>query len=313
MELSVVIPTYNRIEMLEQVLVSLDAQQGAPEFEVVVIDDGSKDDTANRVGSWLADDRFDFPLTFRSQQNGGPGRARNHGVTLATGRIVLFIGDDTVPAPDFLARHYATHSEAGYDPWLACLGYTGWPRDESVTPFMDFINEFGLQFGYSLIEHGADVPFQFFYTSNISLSREVIATHPFDTTFPAAAWEDIELAYRLEKKGLRIRYDARAVTTHYHPMTVASFSRRQFTVGRSGAIFVEKHPELRHFLGVEQLAQEGSGGAVERALLEVAARAGEKFRVAARPRVFERLMRIHYLKGLEEGLRSSASGGAAVG
>lgn len=313
MELSVVIPTYNRIGMLEHVLDALEGQVNAPEHEIIVVDDGSGDGTAEKVESWIGEARFpSAPLIFRSQPNGGPGKARNHGVTLAAGRTVLFMGDDTVPAEDFLDQHYSVHEEAGHDPWVACLGYTGWPREQDVTPFMDYINEYGLQFGYSLIRHGEVVPFNFFYTSNISLSREVIANHPFDTTFPSAAWEDIELAYRLEKKGLTIRYNANAVTRHHHPTTVESFSRRQFTVGRSGAIFASKHPELRHFLGIEELADEGSGGRLERAWLEVAARAGERFSLAAHPRVFERLMRIHYLKGLEAGLRAlDSSGGSA--
>ena len=93
------------------------------------------------------------------------------------------------------------------------------------------------------------MPFNFFYTSNISIDRQLLAGHPFDTTFPAAAWEDIELAYRLNALGLKIRYNARAVTRHYHPMTVDSFAKRQYTVGKSGAIFYRKHPELGHFLG----------------------------------------------------------------
>ena len=55
--LSVVIPTYNRIAMLERVLDALGQQNGPPEFEVIVVDDGSKDDTAARVRSHLAPKR----------------------------------------------------------------------------------------------------------------------------------------------------------------------------------------------------------------------------------------------------------------
>ncbi|MBK5260309.1 MAG: hypothetical protein JJE51_11995, partial [Thermoanaerobaculia bacterium] len=187
---------------------------------------------------------------------------------------------------------------------VACLGYTGWPRRERVTAFMDYINDFGLQFGYKLIKDGEVVPYNFFYTSNISIDRALIASQPFDTTFPAAAWEDIELAYRLEAKGLKIRYNAAAVTRHYHQMTVDSFARRQFTVGKSGAIFYRKHPELGHFLGVHEL--ETRRLADENALrkLHFKARMGERFRLLARPQVFETLMREHYLRGLKEGLQN---------
>ena len=296
MDFSVVIPTYNRLDMLLRVLDALERQIDAPPFETIVVNDGSTDATDAVI-------RARSGITFRTQPNSGPGKARNQGVALAKGRYVVFIGDDTVPEPRFLAEHARVHREAGHDPLVACLGYTGWPRGEHVTAFMDYINDFGLQFGYKLIKDGDVVPFNFFYTSNISIDRDLMARQPFDTTFPSAAWEDIELAYRLEAQGLKIRYNERAVTRHYHQMTVDSFARRQYTVGKSGAIFYRKHPELGHFLGVHEL--ETRPLADERRLrkLRFKARIGERFRILAQPRVFETLMREHYLRGLKEGLQ----------
>src|ERR1051325_11351001 len=293
---SVVIPTYNRLDMLLRVLDAVGRQEDAPELEVMVIDDGSSDATAATVAQ-----RPD--VIFRSQQNAGPGRARNHGVTLAAGRCVVFIGDDTVPEPRFLAEHARIHREAGDDRLVAALGYTGWPRHERVTAFMDYINDYGFQFGYKLIKHGETVPFNFFYTPNISIGRELLAAQPFDSGFPAAAWEDIELAYRLDAQGLKIRYNAQAVTRHYHPMTIDSFARRQYTVGKSGAIFYRKHPELGHFLGVHELETRTLADERQLAKLRRRARLGERFRWLARPKVFETLMREHYLRGLREGLK----------
>jgi len=172
-----------------------------------------------------------------------------------------------------------------------------------VTAFMDYINDYGLQFGYKLIEDGAVVPYNFFYTSNISIERELLAAHPFDTTFPSAAWEDIELAYRLDALGLKIRYNAKAVTRHYHPMTIDSFARRQYTVGKSGAIFYRKHPELGHMLGVHELETRKLADEPRLAKLRRRARLGERFRFLARKQVFETLMREHYLRGLREGMK----------
>ena len=296
---SVVIPTHKRLPMLLRVLDALDTQVDAPEFEVIVIDDGSGDSTAGVMRDRGAKN---YALTFRSQSNAGPGQARNHGVSLATGRYVLFIGDDTVPEPRFLAEHARVHRDANDDPLMACLGYTGWPPGERVTAFMDYINDYGLQFGYKLIRDGEIVPFNFFYTSNISLDREVLGSEPFDTTFPAAAWEDIELAFRLDARGLKIRYNGRAVTRHYHRMTVDSFTRRQYTVGRSGAIFYRKHPELAGFLGIHELETRILADERKLSHLRRRARLGERFRVLATNRVFETLMREHYLRGLRDGL-----------
>jgi GT2 family glycosyltransferase len=301
MDFSVVIPTYNRIGMLEKVLEAFESQNEAPSFEVLVIDDGSHDDTAARLGE--AGRRYRFPFRFHSQANAGPGRARNRGVEMAAGQIILFVGDDTVPEERFVAEHARVHSLHAQDRYAACLGYTGWPAEGHVTPFMEYINDYGLQFGYKLIRDGQIVPFNFFYTSNISIQRELLLEEKFDTSFPAAAWEDIELAYRLAHKGLKIHYNARAVTRHFHQMSVDSFARRQYTVGKSGAIFFAKHPELRHFLGVQELAERGVSGAAELARLRMLARLGESVRLFARPGVFERLMRQHYLRGLRDGLR----------
>ncbi len=314
---SVVIPTYNRLEMLLRVLDGLEAQRDAPEFEVIVIDDGSGDDT-HRVMEQRVRERgirstAGYGLTFNSQANAGPGQARNRGVSLATGRFIVLIGDDTVPEPQFLAEHARVHAGSGDDPLVACLGYTGWPRGERVTAFMDYINDYGLQFGYKLIKDGDIVPFNFFYTSNISIDRHLLAEHPFDTTFPAAAWEDIELAYRLDRLGLKIRYNARAVTRHYHPMTVDSFAKRQYTVGRSGAIFFSKHPDLGHFLGVYELDTRKLAEEAGMARLRRRAILGERFRLLAKAQVFETLMREHYLRGLRDGLRETGGRGSGVG
>jgi glycosyltransferase involved in cell wall biosynthesis len=296
---SFVIPTHNRLDMLQRVLDALQQQIDAPEFETIVINDGSTDSTDRML-------RERRDITYREQANAGPGRARNHGVSLAKGRYVIFIGDDTMPEPRFLAEHARAHRDAGDDRLVACLGYTGWPARERVTAFMDYINDYGLQFGYRLIEDGAVVPFNFFYTSNISIDRELLAANPFDTTFPSAAWEDIELAYRLDRLGLKIRYNARAVTRHHHPMTVDSFARRQYTVGKSGAIFYRKHPELGHFLGVHELETRKLADESQLARLRRRARIGERFRLLAQSQVFETLMREHYLRGLRDGLADAS-------
>src|SRR5687767_15954146 len=92
---------------------------------------------------------------------------------------------------------------------------------------MYYINEYVLQIGYKLIRHGENVPFNFFYTSNISIDPQLLLEDRFDTEFPAAAWEDIELAYRLDARGLKIHYNERAVTRHYHPMTVDRSEERR--------------------------------------------------------------------------------------
>ncbi|MEO8189841.1 MAG: glycosyltransferase [Acidobacteriota bacterium] len=299
---SVVIPTFERPDTLFQVLDALGDQASPPPFEVVVIDDGSKDETPAR----LARHHPKYPFQFFSQKNGGPAAARNRGVSSARGRFVLFLGDDTVPEPELLSVHAAAQEEPRAHP-AAVLGYTTWPKGQPVSPFLHHINEYGLQFGYALISDPESVPFNFFYTSNISLPRELLLEEGlFDTSFPHAAWEDIEIAYRLVRRGMKIVYRPRAIARHHHHMTFRSFRRRQQKAGESAAIFYGKHPELGDFLAVPQALGFHEGSALTRGVLARWAELSERWDAPGARKAVDRILRDDYLRSLS---RSLAEGG----
>jgi GT2 family glycosyltransferase len=301
-DLSVVIPTYDRIDVLEKVLQALAGQETpGRSFEVIVVDDGSRDRTAETLRGLCPP----YPFRFYSQSNTGPAGARNRGVEAASARLILFLGDDTVPEPGFLAEHLKAHQEEG-DRKVAVLGYTGWPAARRVTPFLHHINEYGLQFGYELISDPESVPFNFFYTSNISLPASALREAGlFDTTFPHAAWEDIELSYRLSRLGYVIVYRPRAVVRHHHEITFASFRRRQERSGEAATIFYRKHPELAGFLGVpEALSGAREAGPATR----IWARMCERWDLPGGRRAVDRVLRADYLRGLRRGLADAARG-----
>lgn len=296
---SIVIPTFERPDTLRLVLDAVGRQEAAPPFEVVVVDDGSRGETPSFLAGYRA------PYAFRAlrQENSGPAAARNRGVREARGERVLFLGDDTVPEPGLLAAHHRAHAEPRNFP-AAVLGYTTWPRDRRVSPFLHHINEYGLQFGYGLIEDPDAVPFNFFYTSNISVARTLLLDAGlFDTTFPHAAWEDIELAYRLEKRGMRIVYRPQAVARHHHDISFASFRRRQQRSGESAAIFFGKHPELGDFLGVPQARTFAPDGSLVARLRPVWAGLAERWELPGGRRALDRVLRDDYLNGLKRGLQ----------
>ena len=191
-----------------------------------------------------------MPLRVLVQENHGPAAARNTGVAAASGRWVAFLGDDTVPSPGWLAAHREAHRRRGDDPHLGVIGYTGWHRRMRLNPFLRYINEHGLQFGYALIHDKEDVPFNFLYTSNLSLPRDLLLAEPFDLRFPHAAWEDIEVGYRLKKRGFRLVYEPAATVAHDHPTDIARFATRQEKAGYCAVVFYRLHPELGAFLGV---------------------------------------------------------------
>ena len=245
----------------------------------------------------------EFGLTVIRQQNAGPAVARNKGVMASKGEIILFLGDDTEPQPGWLWAHLETHRLEDSDRPMAVLGYTTFPPEED-SPFLRWINEFGAQFGYALIEDPTNVPFNFFYTSNISLSRQFFEElGGFREDFPAAAWEDIEFAYRAVEAGMFIRYLPSARTVHHHRIRVGSFCARQETSGRSAAIFSLLHPELEGFLGVPCVGRRPWATPIERPFLRAWIAVGEVFHGAAGDLIYRRLLDGHYLAGLATGLK----------
>jgi GT2 family glycosyltransferase len=177
-----------------------------------------------------------------------------------------------------------------------------------VSPFLDQINEYGLQFGYGLIREPDAVPFNFFYTSNISVLRELLlGVGLFDTNFPHAAWEDIEMAYRLTRKGMQIVYRPAAVARHDHPMTFSGFRRRQWKSGQAAAIFYAKHPQLASFLGVPQALLLKERPSWSLPLLASWAALTQRWEVPFGRFALERVLKEDYLRGLKEALSSGVA------
>jgi glycosyltransferase involved in cell wall biosynthesis len=251
--ISVLIPSYNRRRLLERVLRAYESQdlEGVP-FEVVVVDDGSKDDTLAFLASW---NPRRYRLRFATQPNGGPARARNHAIRVSTGRLVLFTGDDILPSPALLKEHWRAH-QALPDRDTVILGLSRWPLDMKLTSTMRHIDGVGAQqFSYHYFKEGAEYDFRHFYTSNISLKRELLEQEPtyFSTHFSKAAFEDVELSYRLSLHGMRIVYHSAPQGYHYHHYDVRSFFRRQVGSGAMAAIFYRKYPELRKWFETKEL------------------------------------------------------------
>lgn len=250
---SVIIPTYNRVEGLKQVLGAFEKQRpaGLP-FEVVVVDDGSDDATSATLADWRS---RRFRLRFQSQPNGGPAQARNRALKMASGDIVLFGGDDIEPHPDQVAEHLAEHDRRG-DPRAAVLGLTAWPEGADLTSTMRHIDGPGAQqFSYSVFTDGAEYDFRHFYTSNVSVRRDLLAAESdgFSCDFPAAAFEDAEFAYRLARRGMKIFYHASALAWHHHHYNARSFFARQVRCGEMADVLFRIHPQLSKWIDLRTL------------------------------------------------------------
>jgi len=264
-KLTVVMPTYNRSDLLGRALSGL-LNQTAPaeDYEIVVVDDGSTDSTPQVVAEAGAPEQR---LRYYRQENKGPAAARNYGAREARGDIILFVGDDCIPDSRLLEEHLKAHSTEGD---VGVIGHIAWHPELEVTPFMAFLEE-GVQFGFKHIKDPANIPFWQCYSSNLSLPRHWLEeTGGFDEDFKHAAWEDIELGYRLHERGLRLIYRREALNYHHHPTTLERYLVRQRIAGRSVVTFWRKHPELKEDLGIAHSARPVAAERLYRAALEYA-------------------------------------------
>lgn len=239
-KLSIIIPTYNKPEILKMTLESL-AKQTFPksQFEVIVIDDGSPPEVRQKIKNFLSQTKLN--LSFLVQNHQGPAAARNKGIRKAKGEIVLIINDDTIATLSLLKRHYDFHRKNPKENF-GLLGYVTWHPNLEITPFMYWLEHGGPYFSFSQIK-GKEVGWQRFWTCNISLKKNFLVKNGlFDEEFPYAAWEDVELGYRLGKTGLRLMYNKRAAGYHYHPTTVFSIKNKMRNNGESVLIFRKKVP-----------------------------------------------------------------------
>ncbi|MBU0679682.1 MAG: glycosyltransferase [Verrucomicrobia bacterium] len=241
--LSVVIPTHRREDTLGKTLDAYREQTlDASDFEIVLVNDHGP---AEAVADVVKNHGGDLNVRLLNNEGqSGPAAARNLAIRESRGDILLITGDDIVPDADFLKQHTIAHREMK-DVSVAVIGQTHWHPDLEVTPFMEYLDgKGGQQFNYQGMKHAKRVPFDRFYTSNVSLKRAFICDDElmFSTDFPFAAYEDIELAYRLHLRGMRLHYWQTAKGYHDHAMDLRSFSARQLKVGRMLALLAIKQP-----------------------------------------------------------------------
>jgi glycosyltransferase involved in cell wall biosynthesis/GT2 family glycosyltransferase len=229
---SVVIPTYNRRELLHRVLGALAAQTTASAFEVVVVSDGSTDGTDD----YLRSSATPLPVVAVTQGNGGPAAARNAGVSAARAPIVLFVDDDVVPAPDLVEQHLHAHRDSPGD--TVVIGPMLTPPDARLSPWVAW-EQHKLYKQYDALRDGVfECTFRQFYTGNASVPRQrVIDVGMFDTGFRRS--EDVELAFRMHEAGLSFRFVPEARGFHYANRSFESWLATPFAYGRNDVDFID--------------------------------------------------------------------------
>ena len=238
--LSVVICTFNRAELLARALGALSGQTlDSDQFEVVVVDDGSTDDTRRVVESF----RPRLRLRYAYQMNAGLASGKNHGLFLSCSPIVLFLDDDDVADSNLLEQHYRSHQDYPQQRY-AVLGYTDLTRAAARSPLMQYVTQIGCQlFSYPHLTDGDILDFSYFWGGRSSCKRMFLLENGvFNPVFRFGA-EDIEAGFRLSKVGLKVIFNRLAVSHMIRTIDFDGFCRRCYRQGRSNWIFSQLHPE----------------------------------------------------------------------
>jgi glycosyltransferase involved in cell wall biosynthesis len=294
-EISVVIPTYNRLDTLRHVIPSLLRQDlRAERYEVIVADSNSNDGTSEFLAEVTAQDprlrHLPGPYTGRAM-------ARNAGIAAARGEIVLFTDADIIASGDLLSQHLRRHRERED---IAVVG-----MELQVSSLADY-ERLARRPSERRPLHPAGrkrLSWLYFLTGNASVRRrDLDRVGAFDENFTGYGHEDLELGYRLQAAGLTLVYEPRAVDYHWHPVPYAEQKGKMELAGRSTVRFYRKHRSVgvRARLGMTPLSLALHGVVAARpALLASLERAG-----AAKPGLARNIVyQYHYLNGVKDALK----------
>jgi lipopolysaccharide/colanic/teichoic acid biosynthesis glycosyltransferase/glycosyltransferase involved in cell wall biosynthesis len=225
--ISVIIPAYNAERTLRACLDALKAQTGVTDFEVIVVDDGSTDNTASIAKATGAQ--------VIRQPHQGPAVARNRGVEAACGDIVAFTDADCEPAPDWIQQMSAPFA----DPDVSGAKGTYRTRQRELTA--RFVQ---LEYEDKYDRLARQPRIDFVDTYSAAYRRTVFLENGgFDSVFSTASVEDQELSFRLSQKGYRLVFVPAAKVYHQHDRTLGEYIHRKSGIGYWKALLVRWHPE----------------------------------------------------------------------
>lgn len=238
MNLSVVIPTYDRHALLRHGLEALTRQTLAAErFEVLVVDDGSP----HPPDSLVAGVDGKLRLELLRKPNGGLASARNFGAARAKGDLLLFMDDDILPGPEFLEKHLEVHAREAR---AVALGSLPHPDDLPLTPFLYYLNRV-IHYDLFLRYGSADrIPLPPLNGNSSIRRRDFEEAGGYDLTFSSYGGEDTEMGYRLVRRGLKFVYAPEARGYHYHVKEFEAYKRDMYSSGVTMVRIVRKYPEV---------------------------------------------------------------------
>ena len=247
MDISVVIGSYNQKDRLKRVIDGYVSQKVSIKFEVVIVDSYSTDGTDQMVASY---DALPFHLNFIQRENpSGKAEARNVGVIESKGNVVIISDADMIPSEGFVQAHFDAHRRASA---ICCFEGLAYNLDTYDWPPKALGTKTQVPRKY---RDGDRLDWYYFLTGNVSFPKSIFTVEKgFSLAFKNYGWEDLELGYRFKKREIPLYYLTSAVNYHYHVITDEEKAERKYNMGQSAQIFLQKHPELKWFLGLNPVS-----------------------------------------------------------
>jgi len=237
MYISVVIPTYNRLPILQKSILALEKQKVSDRkisnYEIVIVDDGSTDETLN----WLKENKAQLPhVKVLEQNHQGAAAARNMGVNQALGDTIVFIDSDLVVTETFLQCHADALAKGKAE-----------INSDRLFTYGAVINTNNFENPTSEPYKITDFSAAYFATGNVAIAKKWLEEAGlFDTGFQLYGWEDLELGVRLKKLDLKLIKCPEAMGYHWHPAfnleQISKMIEQEIQRGKMGVIFYQKHP-----------------------------------------------------------------------
>ena len=225
--ISIIIPTLNGAGRIGNCLDALRDQAHQQNAEILVVDDGSTDNTAEVVRRYSG-------VRLIQQTNAGPAAARNRGASEASGKIILFTDDDCVPAANWL--------ESMLKPFVdsEVIGVKGVYRTKQANLIARFV-QMDYEDRYRYMCRFPDIDFIDTYSAAFR-RQHFLAMAGYDTSFPVACAEDIELSYRMSSRGWKMKFAPDAVVYHTHPVTLSGYLKKKYKFAFWRVLAVRKNP-----------------------------------------------------------------------
>jgi cellulose synthase/poly-beta-1,6-N-acetylglucosamine synthase-like glycosyltransferase len=224
MKASVVIPAYNATDTIENTLSALE-EQTEKDFEVIVVDDGSADDTREIVAR--------YPVKLLAQDHRGPAAARNLGARAAKGDILVFTDSDCTPAKTWLGEMLKPFKEPEI---VGVQGRYKTMQRELIAKFA----QYEIEERYERMSRWKYIDFIGSYSA--AYRRDAfLQAGGFDEGFPIASGEDPDLSFRLSKKGYKMVFNGNAVVYHRHPSVLSDYLKKKFNRAYWRVALYKKH------------------------------------------------------------------------